>query len=57
MQRDVIYLFERVQGPERIFSVRVESTEQMSAGALIARRLIKTEDRAGNLVLTNELKT
>ena len=50
MQRDVIYLFERAQGPERIFVVRLESTEQMRAGALIARRLIKTEDRAGNLV-------
>ena len=34
---NVIYLFERAQGPGRVVSVWVESTEQMIAGALIAQ--------------------
>ena len=38
---NVIYLFERAQGPGRVVSVWVESTEQMIAGALIAQRLNK----------------
>ena len=40
---NVIYLFERAQGPGKVVSVWVESTEQMIAGALIAQRLNKTE--------------
>ena len=46
---NVIYLFERAQGPGRVVSVWVESTEQMIAGALIAQRLNKTESRKAAL--------
>ena len=46
---NVIYLFERAQGPGRVVSVWVESTEQMIAGALIAQRLNKTEGRKAAL--------
>ena len=42
---NIIYLFERAQGPGRVVSVWVESTEQMIAGALISQRLNKTEGR------------
>ena len=42
---NVIYLFERAQGPGRVVSVWVESTEQMIASALIAQRLNKPEGR------------